>query len=60
MSIASRALTSAKERLRQAEDSYQRSKGNEHTKAKKARCVQVARYILNAVENQVAREDVTS
>lgn len=56
MSIATRALTSARDRLKQAEDSYRRSTGNEQTKAKKARCVEVAEYILKAVERQISEQ----
>lgn len=56
MSIATRALTSARDRLKQAEDSYRRSTGNEKTKAKKARCVEVAEYTLKAVERQISEQ----
>ena len=56
MSIATRALTSARDRLKQAEDSYRRSTGNEQTMAKKARCVEVAEYILKAVERQISEQ----
>ena len=56
MSIASRAITSAEERLKNTLEHLAMSKCNEDTRAKKKRMVDVARYTLAAVREKAERE----
>lgn len=56
MSIATRAITSAEERLAQAIYRFETSRGCKETKAAKWRQVELCRYVLEAVKEKAERE----
>ena len=57
MSIGTRALTSAKARLAEAERMYKQSRGDQRTRDGKRRRVEICRYTLSAVMEKLEREE---